>query len=59
MHAKRLLLSLCVCTYVYENCVDTSRLAIGGFTDGATYALSVGLANDNLFSHILAFHLAL
>lgn len=35
--------------------VDPSRLAIGGFSDGASYALSLGLSNGNLFTHILAF----
>ncbi len=35
--------------------VDTSRLAIGGFSDGASYALSLGLTNGDLFTHIIAF----
>jgi predicted esterase len=35
--------------------VDPARLAIGGFSDGATYALSVGLINGDLFRRILAF----
>jgi phospholipase/carboxylesterase len=35
--------------------VDPTRLAIGGFSDGASYALSVGLMNGDLFSHIIAF----
>jgi predicted esterase len=35
--------------------VDKSRLAIGGFSDGASYALSLGLANGDLFTHVLAF----
>ncbi len=35
--------------------VDRSRLAIGGFSDGATYALSLGLTNGDLFSHLIAF----
>jgi phospholipase/carboxylesterase len=35
--------------------VDSTRLAIGGFSDGASYALSLGLRNGDLFSHILAF----
>ncbi len=34
--------------------VDRRRLAIGGFSDGASYGLSVGLANGDLFTHILA-----
>ncbi len=35
--------------------VDPSRLGISGFSDGASYALSLGLTNGRLFSHILAF----
>lgn len=35
--------------------IDPSHLAIGGFSDGASYALSVGLTNGDLFSHIIAF----
>ncbi len=35
--------------------VDASRLGIGGFSDGASYALSLGLTNGDLFTHILAF----
>jgi len=30
--------------------VDSTRLAIGGFSDGASYGLSLGLANGDLFS---------
>jgi predicted esterase len=35
--------------------VDPARLAIGGFSDGASYALSLGLTNGDLFTHIIAF----
>jgi phospholipase/carboxylesterase len=35
--------------------VGPARLAIGGFSDGASYALSVGLTNGDLFSQIIAF----
>jgi phospholipase/carboxylesterase len=35
--------------------VDPARLAISGFSDGASYALSLGLANADLFTHIIAF----
>jgi predicted esterase len=35
--------------------IDADHVAIGGFSDGASYALSVGVANGDLFSHILAF----
>jgi predicted esterase len=35
--------------------VDPAHLAVGGFSDGASYALSLGLTNGDLFSHVLAF----
>jgi phospholipase/carboxylesterase len=40
----------------FELCLlDENRLAVGGFSDGASYALSLGLTNGDLFSHIVAF----
>ena len=35
--------------------VDAGRVAVGGFSDGASYALSIGITNGGLFSDILAF----
>lgn len=35
--------------------VDPKRLAIAGFSDGGSYALSLGLLNGDLFSHVVAF----
>ena len=35
--------------------VDPGRLAITGFSDGASYALSLGLTNGDLFTHAIAF----
>jgi phospholipase/carboxylesterase len=35
--------------------VDPARVSIEGFSDGASYALSVGLTNGDLFSRIVAF----
>lgn len=35
--------------------VDPARVAIAGFSDGASYALSLGLANGGLFGAVLAF----
>lgn len=34
--------------------VDPSRVGISGFSDGASYALSLGLTNGDLFTHIIA-----
>ena len=35
--------------------VDGERVAIAGFSDGATYALSLGIINGDLFKEIIAF----
>jgi predicted esterase len=35
--------------------VDPARIGIMGFSDGATYALSVGTANPELFRQVIAF----
>jgi phospholipase/carboxylesterase len=35
--------------------VDQRRIAVGGFSDGASYALSLGIMNGALFTHIIAF----
>jgi phospholipase/carboxylesterase len=35
--------------------IDPARTAIGGFSDGATYALSLGLINGDLFPRVIAF----
>src|SRR6185295_14639800 len=35
--------------------IDPARIAIGGFSDGATYAISLGLINGDLFKRGAAF----
>lgn len=35
--------------------VDPARVTVAGFSDGATYALSLGLANGDLFARVVAF----
>lgn len=35
--------------------VDETRLGLAGFSDGASYALSLGLANGDLFSCLIAY----
>lgn len=35
--------------------IDPARVLLGGFSDGASYALSLGLTNGRLFRAILAF----
>jgi phospholipase/carboxylesterase len=34
--------------------VNPRRLAISGFSDGASYALGLGLSNGDLFTHVMA-----
>jgi phospholipase/carboxylesterase len=41
---------------VVDRCdVDPTRLALGGVSDGATYALSLGLGNGDVFEALVAF----
>jgi phospholipase/carboxylesterase len=35
--------------------IDPARIALGGFSDGASYALSLGISNGDLFSALIAF----
>lgn len=35
--------------------VDPRRLAVAGFSDGASYSLSLGLCNGDVFSHVIAY----
>ncbi|HLA13649.1 MAG TPA: alpha/beta hydrolase-fold protein [Gemmatimonadaceae bacterium] len=43
-------------TRAFELCaIDPKRVAIEGFSDGASYALSLGLRNPDLFTHVIAF----
>ncbi len=35
--------------------VDPARVCLGGFSDGASYALSLGLSNGDLFNNLIAF----
>jgi len=34
--------------------IDPQRIALGGVSDGASYSLSLGLANGDLFTHLVA-----
>lgn len=41
---------------VFSRCaLDPACLAVGGFSDGASYALSLGIINGDLFGRVLAF----
>lgn len=35
--------------------IDRNRLAFAGFSDGASYALSIGITNGDIASHVIAF----
>jgi predicted esterase len=35
--------------------IDATRVAIAGFSDGASYALSLGIDNGDLFTHVIAY----
>ena len=35
--------------------VDPARVSVGGFSDGASYAISLGLLNGDLFPRVLAY----
>ncbi len=35
--------------------VDPAHVAVEGFSDGASYALSIGITNGDLFTHVMAF----
>lgn len=42
--------------HTFARCrVDPTRIALGGFSDGASYALSLGVVNGDLFSHLVAY----
>jgi phospholipase/carboxylesterase len=40
---------------VADVAVDPRRVAVAGFSDGASYALSLGIANGDVFPHIIAY----
>jgi predicted esterase len=43
-------------TLVFHRCnIDRKHVALGGFSDGASYALSLGVSNGDLFSSLIAF----
>ena len=42
--------------HTFERCrIDPARIALGGFSDGASYALCLGLSNGDLFTHLVAY----
>ena len=42
--------------YTFKHCIiDPEHITLGGFSDGASYALSLGTSNGDLFSHLVAY----
>jgi len=42
--------------FAFDNyAIDKEHITIGGFSDGASYALCIGLTNGDLFKYIIAF----
>jgi len=42
--------------HVFTHCrIDPNRIALGGFSDGASYSLSLGIGNGDLFTHLVAY----
>jgi len=42
--------------YTFQRCnINPARVAIGGFSDGGTEALGLGIANGDLFTHIIGY----
>ena len=42
--------------HTFERCrIDPTHVALGGFSDGASYTLSLGVSNGDLFSHLVAY----
>jgi phospholipase/carboxylesterase len=42
--------------WAFERCaIDPARLTVEGFSDGASYALALGLVNGDLFRRVVAF----
>jgi len=41
---------------VFQRCrIDPAKIALAGFSDGASYALSLGVSNGDLFTHLIAY----
>lgn len=42
--------------HAFARCrIHPARIALGGFSDGASYALSLGIGNGDLFNHLIAY----
>jgi phospholipase/carboxylesterase len=42
--------------FAFASCrIDPARIALAGFSDGATYTLSLGVSNGDLVTHLIAY----
>ena len=42
--------------HTFERCrIDPAKIAMAGFSDGASYALSLGVSNGDLLSHLIGY----
>jgi predicted esterase len=42
--------------HTFERCrIDPERIALAGFSEGASYSLSLGVSNGDLFTHLIAY----
>jgi phospholipase/carboxylesterase len=42
--------------HTFARCrINPSRICLGGFSDGASYALALGLSNGDLFTHLASY----
>ena len=42
--------------HTFERCrIDPAQIAMGGFSDGSSYALSLGVSNGDLLSHLIGY----
>jgi len=48
-------INLCMAQTFKMRSVDASRIAMAGFSDGASYSLSIGLANGDMFRAVFGF----
>lgn len=42
--------------YTFDRCaIDPARIALAGFSDGGTYALSLGVSNGDVLTHLIGY----
>jgi phospholipase/carboxylesterase len=42
--------------HTFDRCrIDSTRIAFAGFSDGASHAISIGVSNGDLFTHLIVY----